>query len=126
MSSSRFMTTVMCDDVRREEGNKVSHMGIYGPTLLVPQFPTALAKLCFVMSVTCPASEPSPKSLVFRLLQNDEVMGEIVMPERPGRRTATGGRGCRCKATGIRGGAADLSAAAGRPLQATCPCTVRR
>jgi len=81
MSGSRFMTTVMCDDVRREEGNKVSHMGIYGPTLLVPQFPIALAKLCFVMSVNCPASEPPPKSLAFRLLQNDEVLGEIVIPE---------------------------------------------
>lgn len=81
MSSNRFMTTVMCDDVRREEGNKVSHMGIYGPTLLVPHFPIALAKLCFVMSVICPASEAPPKSLAFRLLQNDELLGEIVLPE---------------------------------------------
>lgn len=79
--SSRFMTTVMCDDVRREEGNKISYMGIYGPTLLVPQLPIALPKLCFVMSVICPGSEPPPKALAFRLLKNDEVMSEIVIPE---------------------------------------------
>jgi hypothetical protein len=81
MSSERFMTTVMCDDVRREEGNKLSYMGIYGPTLLVQNFPTALPKLCFVMSVACPAALDPPKSLSFRLFSNDDLLGEVVIPE---------------------------------------------
>jgi hypothetical protein len=81
MSNGRFMTTVMCDDVRREEGNKLSYMGIYGPTLLVPQFPIALPKLCFVMSVACSGDSDPPRSLSFRLFSNDDLMGEVVLPE---------------------------------------------
>ena len=79
MTEQAFMTTIMCDDVRREEGNKVSYMGVYGPTLLLQQFPVALPKLCFIMTVTVPASASRPESLVFRLLRDEELIGEVTM-----------------------------------------------
>jgi hypothetical protein len=81
MSQQRFMTAIMCDDVRREEGNKLSYMGIYSSNLMVPGFPFALPKLCFVMSVICPAQEAPPTSLTFRLLRDEEVLAEIPISE---------------------------------------------
>jgi hypothetical protein len=74
------MTTVVCDDVRKEEGNKLSYMGIYGNSILVPNFPFTLAKLCFVMSLMAPGAKKTPKSLVFRLLRDDDVLAEISLP----------------------------------------------
>jgi hypothetical protein len=81
MSQQRFMTAIMCDDVRREEGSKLSYMGIYSSNLMVPGFPVALPKLCFVMSVVCPAQEAPPTSLTFRLLRDEEVLAEISIAE---------------------------------------------
>jgi hypothetical protein len=81
MSQQRFMTTIMCDDVRREEGNKLSYMGIYSSDLLVSGFPVTLPKLCFVMSVICPAREAPPTKLTFRLLRDEEVLAEMSISE---------------------------------------------
>jgi len=81
MSQQRFMTAIMCDDVRREEGNKLSYMGIYSSNLMVPGFPVALPKLCFVMSIICPAQETPPTSLIFRLLRDEEILAEIPISE---------------------------------------------
>ena len=36
----------ICDDIRTEEGHKISLMGIYDKGLLLPQIPARLAKLC--------------------------------------------------------------------------------
>lgn len=79
MSEQPFMTVIMCDDVRREEGHKVSYMGVYGPTLLLQRFPAVLPKLCFVMTLTLPGSYPLPSSLVFRLVRDEEPVGEVTM-----------------------------------------------
>ena len=67
---------VFCDDVRQEVGNKLSYLGVYGPNLVVPAFPTTLIKLCCVLTVRLPASAPPPKSVVFRLIRDDEVVFE--------------------------------------------------
>ena len=80
MSSAWLMTTVVCDDVRKEEGNKLSYMGIYGNSILVPSLPFTLAKLCFVMSLIGPGTKKTPKSLVFRLLRDDDLLAEISLP----------------------------------------------
>src|ERR1700722_15247093 len=79
--TQRLMITVMCDDVRREEGNKLSYMGIYGSNLAVPDFPIVLAKLCFVMSVVSDATENPPKSLIFRIFRDDELLSEMTISE---------------------------------------------
>jgi hypothetical protein len=80
MSTAWLMTTVVCDDVRKEEGNKLSYMGIYGNSVLVPSFPFTLAKLCFVMSLMGPGTKKTPKSLVFRLFRDDDLLAEISLP----------------------------------------------
>ena len=75
MSIEPFMMAIFCDDVRQEVGNKLSYLGIYGPNLIVPAFPTTLIKLCCVLTVRLPADAP-PKSVIFRLLRDDEVVFE--------------------------------------------------
>lgn len=76
MSMEPFMMAIFCDDVRQEVGNKLSYLGVYGPSLIVPAFPTTLIKLCCVLTVRLPANAPPPKSVVFRLLRDDEVVFE--------------------------------------------------
>lgn len=80
MSTAWFMTTVVCDDVRKEEGNKLSYMGIYGSSILLPAFPFTLAKLCFVMNLMGPGTKKPPRSLVFRLLRDEDLLAEISLP----------------------------------------------
>ncbi len=74
------MWATFCDDVRQEVGNKVSYLGIYGPNLIVPAFPTTLVKLCCVFSVRVPIGR-LPKNVIFRLLRDEELLFEAdVMP----------------------------------------------
>jgi len=76
MSDQRFMWTIFCDDVRREVGNKHSFIGVYERKLIVPTMPVMLPKLCFVMSVRTPVSQPF-RQLKFSLLQDDAVVAEV-------------------------------------------------
>jgi hypothetical protein len=80
MSTPWFMSTVVCDDVRKEEGNKLSYMGIYGNGILVPSFPFTLPKLCFIMSLMGSGSLSPPTSLTFRLLRDEDVLAEVSLP----------------------------------------------
>ncbi|MEJ1963700.1 MAG: hypothetical protein WDO56_19930 [Gammaproteobacteria bacterium] len=80
MSATWFMSTVVCDDVRKEEGNKLSYMGVYGNSILLPSFPFTLAKLCFVMTLMGPGTRKAPKSLVFRLFRDEDLLAEISLP----------------------------------------------
>lgn len=75
MSADRFMLTIFCDDVRQEAGGKLAYMGIYESNLLVPDYPASLLKLCAVMTVRTAAARP-PKSVVFKLLRDDDVIYE--------------------------------------------------
>lgn len=75
MSFAPFMWATYCDDVRQEVGNKLSFLGIYGSSLIVPSFPTTLVKLCCQFSVRVPAAKP-PQSVVFKLLRDDEILFE--------------------------------------------------
>jgi hypothetical protein len=75
VSFEPFMWSTFCDDVRQEVGNKLSYLGIYGPNLIVPVFPTTLVKLCCVFNLRVPAERP-PGSVVFKLLRDDEVIFE--------------------------------------------------
>jgi hypothetical protein len=76
--SAAFMTLLVCDDVRREEGNKVSYMGVYGPNLQLREFPATLPKLCFVMAVHQPATEPL-RDFHIRLYQDDKVIADTLV-----------------------------------------------
>jgi hypothetical protein len=77
MTMSRFMTSIFCDDVRKEEGNKFSYMGVYNGVLFAPAFPLVLPKLCIAMSVHCRGAGQPPNSLVFSLFRDDEILGEL-------------------------------------------------
>lgn len=84
------MWATFCDDVRQEIGNKLSYLGIYGPNLIVPAFPTTLVKLCCVFSVRVPLGK-LPKNVTFRLLRDDEVLFEADVTPAEARGTANGG-----------------------------------
>jgi len=78
MTAQRHLTAIFCDDIRREEGNKLSYMGVYGGNLLVPSFPQVLPKLCIAIKMTTSPSPPG--QLIFRLLKDDEVIAEREIP----------------------------------------------
>lgn len=80
MSSERYVWTVFCDDVRQEVGNKVSFIGIYQDSLLVPKLPTVLPKLCLVVQAVTSIDRPF-KSLTIRVLRNEEVLHQFEMDE---------------------------------------------
>jgi hypothetical protein len=42
----RHEITIVCDDIRRETGNKISLMGLYDDAIVHKEFPASLAKLC--------------------------------------------------------------------------------
>jgi hypothetical protein len=42
-----LISSAVCDDVRAEQGNKVSLVGYYGQSINVGVLPTVLPKLCF-------------------------------------------------------------------------------
>ena len=79
MTESRIMFSIFCDDVRAEQGNKLSLMGCYDGTLLVPTFPCLLPKLCVVMHALTPAERPF-RELKFRVYKNEDLIAEIDMP----------------------------------------------
>lgn len=62
-----------CDDVRQEIGNKISLIGVYTSSLIVPKLPFTLPKLCIVLNVRTSASEPFGE-MKFEILKNKDVM----------------------------------------------------
>jgi hypothetical protein len=71
----RYAHAIFCDDIRQEVGNKQSYMGVYISEMILPSLPFILQKLCCQVSVVTPIERPFQK-LVFRLLKDDQVIGE--------------------------------------------------
>jgi hypothetical protein len=83
MMSPRHLEVTYCDDVRMEQGNKLSLMGIYSGDLHVSG-PTVLPKLCIIVKAVTDIQEPF-ESLVVRVLQGDDEVelistGPVVIP----------------------------------------------
>lgn len=79
---TRSLHCTFCDDVRNEVGNKTTLVGVYpyGLDVVSPNGePVILPRLCAVMTAQT-ASERPFKSLTFRLLRDDEVMQDLVVP----------------------------------------------
>jgi hypothetical protein len=74
----RHLTSIFCDDIRQEVGNKLSFMGCYTGQMFVHEFPLTLPKLCIAMHAVTPADNPF-KQIKFRLLKGDEVVAEMDM-----------------------------------------------
>lgn len=68
-----YINAVFCDDVRREEGGKVSLMGIYQSTLTVTGtiLPIVLPKICILVEARSP-SDQRPKKLVVRVMLDED------------------------------------------------------
>lgn|SRR6185437_178597 len=73
------LVAIFCDDVRREEGNKLSYMGVYTGVLGVSGFPAVIPRLCFALTARIPA-DAIPSELRFRLIKDEEVIAENVVP----------------------------------------------
>lgn len=74
-AAERVVSTIFCDDIRLEAGNKLSLMGVYQGVLMVPQVPLLLPKLCVYITVRTPLDKPF-KSMTLRLLKDDELLHE--------------------------------------------------
>lgn len=71
MSEDRALFGIVCDDVRQEIGNKISLMGVYSSSIIVPGFPIVLPRLAFVMRARTLASNPF-RSLRFLVRRDSE------------------------------------------------------
>jgi hypothetical protein len=69
--ASRILTTLVCDDVREEVGNKSTLVGVYQGDLTVPEAPTMLPKLSFFFRARAHVSKPF-RSLTVRVLRDGQ------------------------------------------------------
>lgn len=76
MSITRTVHCIYCDDVREEITNKLSLIGVYQSVMFVREFPILLSKLCIVVNIHTPVSQPF-EDLKVRVLLNDDVIAEI-------------------------------------------------
>ena len=73
MSIQRYATSIFCDDVRREVGNKVSYMGIYTGLMYLNMFPAVLPRFCIAIQAVTPVDRPFD-FLKFKILADDIVI----------------------------------------------------
>ena len=69
-----------CDDIRHEEGGKLSYMGVYSNALYTPSFPYVLPKLCVNVVIVTPANEPF-QALKVVIRKDEKVLIDIDIPE---------------------------------------------
>ena len=76
-----FLSAIYCDDIRQEVGGKLSLIGVYNAVMYVQQFPVTLPKLWIMATYVAPHDE-SPKSLIVRVLKNNEALADLnALPE---------------------------------------------
>lgn len=71
----RFAHATYCDDIRQELGGKLTLVGVYGGSLLVPSFPVILPKLCLVLQIVTSADSPL-KELKIRVRKDESIIAE--------------------------------------------------
>jgi len=74
----RDLHAIYCDDIRYEIGGKISLVGMYRATMLVPEVPVVLPKLCVYLSASTPLDRPY-KMVRFTLYLDDDVLSEAEM-----------------------------------------------
>lgn len=79
-NANRYLTVTFCDDIRHEVGNKMSLIGCYQGELIVQSAPTALPKLCALITATAPKGKPF-KSLTIRVVKDDAELARLEIPE---------------------------------------------
>lgn len=63
-----------CDDIRHEMGNKLSLIGVYGADLVVPELPTAIAKLCVFAQLYSEVDAEFESEIEIHVMVDDEVI----------------------------------------------------
>jgi hypothetical protein len=76
----RGVWAIYCDDIRHEQGNKRSYMGVYSGVMFVPQVPIVIPRLCLIVSVTTPIKRPF-KYIKVKVAMGDEQISESVVAE---------------------------------------------
>ncbi len=80
MKNDRVLTAIFCDDIRKEEGNKLSYMGVYTGFLGVTSFPAVLPRLCVALTLRLSPDMVPINELRFRLCIDDAVSAEFAVP----------------------------------------------
>jgi len=81
MFCPRYIHTLFCDDVRYESNGKVTLVGAYqGGLNIQGHTPVTLARICIMITAQTPSDRPFQK-LIFRVVKDDEVLQEVVMPD---------------------------------------------
>lgn len=76
----RYVHALYCDDVRMEVGGKMTFVGVYQSQLSIHHLgPVSLPRLCIVVTAQTPKETPF-ESLRFKMLQDDTILQEIVIP----------------------------------------------
>jgi len=76
--ANRFVSTIFCDDVRREDGGKLSFMGIYPGNLVVSSFPATISKICIIVTVHTP-SEQTFETVKINVFNGDVSIADALM-----------------------------------------------
>lgn len=72
---TRYAHATYCDDIRQELGGKLTLVGVYNSSLVVPAFPVVLPKLCLVLQIVMAADSPL-KELKIRVLMDETILAE--------------------------------------------------
>lgn len=76
---SQFAFAQFCDDIRREVGNKLSLMGVYGGDLFVAETPAFIPKLAVAITFLAPELE-SVETLRFRVMLDGQALIDAEAP----------------------------------------------
>ena len=77
---SRHVSSIFCDDIRHELGNKQSYMGVYFGSMQLPNFPIILPRLCITLAIQTPKERPF-KKLHIKILKDQSVLREALIPD---------------------------------------------
>jgi hypothetical protein len=78
---TRYIHTSFCDDVRHEQGDKLSLMGLYPNSLVVPgAAPGVIQKLCVIVEAHTPIDDPFSR-LTLQIRKDDKIIQEITLPD---------------------------------------------
>ena len=78
--SKRQLTTIYCDDIRQEVGNKQSFMGIYNGEMVLETLPITIAKFCISVRIATPSDTPF-KNVKVTVYLDEAVINELMFDE---------------------------------------------
>lgn len=79
-TTDRILTSIFCDDIRREMDNKTSFMGCYESELIVPYAPIVLSKLCVYIIALTPIARPFDSLTLRVVLDNHTELARLEIP----------------------------------------------